>query len=115
MGLTLVQTKPAPDQRTLMQLAYRVGRQGESCRRVRCKGMPAVDQEKDLQYRKKLHAFLRSIEALADPDHKKHDKTRLVNKAPSIGPMTMTQNTEEQQEKWKNEEMICQKPGAAKK
>ena len=38
-GLTFIQAKSARDHHTLLQMAYRVGRQGEPARRLRIKGV----------------------------------------------------------------------------
>ena len=57
-GLTFLQTKSAPTKRAMDQLGFRVGRMGEDCRRVRVAGIQAVDSAAELQYRKRLMAFL---------------------------------------------------------
>jgi hypothetical protein len=45
-----------------MQLAFRVGRQNEPSRRIYAKGMPQVDPDSEIIYRKKLLAFLSAMQ-----------------------------------------------------
>ena len=77
-GLTFVEAKKARDPRTLQQLAYRVGRMGEFCRRVRVQGMEQVDQAKNLAYRTKLLAFLNKQQMQKVKKETKAAQTKMI-------------------------------------
>ena len=45
-----------------MQASYRVGRQGDPCKRLILKDLPLIDSEKETSYKAKLFEFIQNNE-----------------------------------------------------